>query len=376
MKTFLLILSVSTASLFSAYAEEQNSQNTLILDEVAVQNLGIQFAIADERNFESTHFALGQLEEIPALRSTLSSRIAGRIVELFAQPGDTVREGQVLAVVESRLSGNPPPRVELRAPSNGTIVSSTLQLGQPVEPEQALLQIVDHGQLWAVAHIPEQDLAQITINSSARLQIPATNKQLTSQLLRFSPESNPQTGTTAAIFPVSNLNLSLRPGMRVEFSIITSSRSQVLSIPREAVQGPPTKRIVFVKDFSLPNAFIKSSVVLGEQNDQYVEVLSGLFPGDEVVTRGAYTLSFSGSNSTMSLKEALDAAHGHEHNEDGSEMTNHHDDEHDEHDHHEHDEHDDHDEHEHHHNGWKLYGIVVTVLLFICIPFLGKSRKN
>jgi hypothetical protein len=43
--------------------------------------------------------------------------------------------------------------------------------------------------------------------------------------------------------------------------------------------------------------------------------------GDEVVTRGAYSLGFVGGGSGMSLKEALDAAHGHAHNEDGSKMT-------------------------------------------------------
>jgi hypothetical protein len=62
-------------------------------------------------------------------------------------------------------------------------------------------------------------------------------------------------------------------------------------------------------------------VVLGEQNDDYVEVLSGLFPGDMVVTRGSYSLGFVIEGSGISLKEALDAAHGHEHNEDGSELT-------------------------------------------------------
>ena len=41
--------------------------------------------------------------------------------------------------------------------------------------------------------------------------------------------------------------------------------------------------------------------------------------GDEVVTKGAYSIAFAGR--AVSLKEALDAAHGHPHNEDGSEMT-------------------------------------------------------
>jgi len=49
-------------------------------------------------------------------------------------------------------------------------------------------------------------------------------------------------------------------------------------------------------------------------------IRDSLFPGDEVVTQGAYPLSFAGKGG-ISLKEALDAAHGHEHNEDGSEMT-------------------------------------------------------
>jgi hypothetical protein len=109
--------------------------------------------------------------------------------------------------------------------------------------------------------------------------------------------------------------------MRAEFGIVTRSREFVLSVPRSAVHGDPTKRVVFVKDFELPNAFVKVPVVLGEQNDQYVEVKQGLFPGDDVVTRGSYALSFSGGGSGMSLKEALDAAHGHEHNEDGSKVT-------------------------------------------------------
>jgi len=62
-------------------------------------------------------------------------------------------------------------------------------------------------------------------------------------------------------------------------------------------------------------------VKTGRANGSQVEILSGVFPGDLVVTRGSYALGFVGSGSGVSLKEALDAAHGHEHNEDGSEMT-------------------------------------------------------
>ena len=93
-----------------------------------------------------------------------------------------------------------------------------------------------------------------------------------------------------------------------------------MSVPRAALQGDASNRFVYVKHFDLPNAFIKTPVQVGQMNDRFVEIISGLLPADEVVTRGAYSLSFAGGGS-VSLKEALDAAHGHEHAADGSELT-------------------------------------------------------
>lgn len=54
-------------------------------------------------------------------------------------------------------------------------------------------------------------------------------------------------------------------------------------------------------------------------NDRFVEITNGLLPGDKVVRQGAYSLAFAGGGS-VSLKAALDAAHGHEHAADGSEL--------------------------------------------------------
>ena len=93
-----------------------------------------------------------------------------------------------------------------------------------------------------------------------------------------------------------------------------------MSIPKVALQGDALNRFVYVKDYDLPHAFVKSPIQIGATNDRFVEVLGGLIVGDEVVTTGAYSLAFAGKGS-VSLKEALDAAHGHEHNEDGSEVT-------------------------------------------------------
>ena len=109
--------------------------------------------------------------------------------------------------------------------------------------------------------------------------------------------------------------------MRAEFDLIVSKRPNVLAIPEEAVQGDPASRVIYVKHFDLPNAFIKVPVVIGEQSGGWAEVIEGVFPGDEVVTRGSYMLGFAGGGGGGSLMAALDAAHGHAHSADGSEPT-------------------------------------------------------
>ncbi|SVD94245.1 uncharacterized protein METZ01_LOCUS447099, partial [marine metagenome] len=63
---------------------------TVIPDETGVRNLRIETEQAKERVFESTVFAIGRIEEIPANRSVLSTRIAGRVIDLNAYEGDRV----------------------------------------------------------------------------------------------------------------------------------------------------------------------------------------------------------------------------------------------------------------------------------------------
>lgn len=317
MKPYLFLLSTTVL-----VASGDRQANTIILDQNGVENLRLQSETVGYHTFESTVYALGHLEEIPANRSVLSTRVPGRIVELKAYKGDKVEKGQVLAVMESRQPGSPPPKIELKAPRSGVVVDSHISTGQPVQPENELLDIADHGMLWAIAHIQEDDVPNIPAGASSRVYLPARGgTPLGSKLLRYNTEANEHNGTVNAIFQVPNPDGQLRPGMTAEFHILTKRREKVMAVPTDAIQGPQSKPVVFVKDFDLPNAFVRVPVVTGETNDKLTEIIRGLFPGDEIVTRGSYALAHAAPGSGISLKEALDAAHGHEHNEDGSEMT-------------------------------------------------------
>jgi multidrug efflux pump subunit AcrA (membrane-fusion protein) len=300
---------------------EENNTNTIVLDETGVKNLRIETVMVEETDFEESVFSLGRIEAIPGKMAGVSTRIPGRIVELQAHVGDTVQAGQEVAKIESRQPGDPPPVIALKAPIGGLVTRASVRLGDPLEPDTSLLEITDLSEVYAIARVPEHQAGRMKPGTVAHIKVAALpDQKFTGELLRFGTSADRESGTLDAIFRLPNKEGLLRSDMRAEFSIVISKRPNVLAVPRAALQGEASNRIVYVKHFDLPNAFIKTPVQVGEINDRFAEIIGGLFPADEVVTRGAYSLSFAGASS-VSLKEALDAAHGHEHAADGSELT-------------------------------------------------------
>jgi len=315
MKTLLFLFFLASANAFASRAD-----NTVVLDETAVKNLRIETAVVEETAFEETVFAIGRIEVYPGRRAVLSSRIAGRVADVFIKPDHPIKKGDIALTVESRQPGNPPPRIELTAPISGLISESHVAPGQPVEPSDVLAEILDLDEVYAIAQVPEHLAGKLKPGQLARISVPAVPGEVfTAKIEHLGAVADRESGTIEAAFCVANPKLTLRPGMRAEFSIVVEQRENVFSIPRSALQGDVVSRYVYIKDFELANAFVKSPVITGRVNDQRVEILGGLFPADEVVTQGAYSLAFAGRG-TLSLKEALDAAHGHEHAEDGSEL--------------------------------------------------------
>jgi len=325
MKTFnhilLIIFAVSLSVFAAGEPDAKRTANTVILDGTGVKNLRIETEVVEETTFEDSIFSLGRIEVYPGKRAAISSRIPGRAVEIFVKHDHPVKKGEVAIVVESRQPGNPPPVINLTAPISGLVSATHIVAGEPVEPDRVLAEIVDLSEVYAIARVPEHLAGNLVRGQRARIHVPAVpGRTFEAELEHLGALADAETGTVEAAFHVMNPDLLLRPGMRAEFSIVVGTQEGVFSVPREALQGEPANRFVYVKDFEIPNAFVKTPVVVGRITDGRAEILGGLFPADDVVTRGAYSLAFAGTG-TLSLKEALDAAHGHEHAEDGSELT-------------------------------------------------------
>jgi len=321
-KVSLAILALSGLAFSPLHsADSGKKDNLVILDQTSEKNLGIETVEAEETTFEETIFALGRIEVLPGKKAIVSSRVPGRAYSVLTLPDQTVDEGEELMWVESRQPGDPPPKVMLEAPMAGLIAKVDIAVGQPITPDQSLIEIVDLSVVEASARVPEHLAAKLKKGIKAHIRVPGyPGKVFEAELAHIGAYADAESGTIEAAFHVPNKELLLRPEMRAEFSIVVGAIENVMSIPRAAVQGDVAARFVYIKDYELKHAFMKTAVVLGAENHEFVEVKSGILAGDEVVTKGAYSLAFAGKGS-VSLKDALDAAHGHPHNEDGTEMS-------------------------------------------------------
>ncbi len=318
MKTILCLFLTAACAVASAQTKRPE---TIILEEIAVKNLRLETVEVLETEFEETVFALGRIEVLPGKSAIVSTRVPGRVLSVSVERDHLVEKGAEVVRIESRQPGEPPPSVQIVAPISGLVAKLDAVPGQPVSPDSQLMHIVDLTEVHAIARVPEHLAGALTKGKKAHIRVSSyPDKTFEAELEHIGSLADAETATVGAFFHVANPETLLRPGMRAEFSIVTSTRGGVMTVPREAVQGDASGRFVYIADYELKNAFVKTPVQLGAQNDRYIEITSGLLPGDKVVTRGAYALGFAGKGS-VSLKEAMDAAHGHPHNEDGSEMT-------------------------------------------------------
>ena len=315
---FLLFLLVSSTLLA---ATGSSTSKTVILDENGVKNLRIETQVIEESTFEESVFALGEIEIYPGRRAVISSRVPGRALEVYIKNDHPIEKGETAILLESRQPGTPPPTITLTSPISGLVSESKIAPGEPVDPEKVLAEVLDLSEVYAIARVPQHLAGQLKQGQTARISVSAVpGRPFDAELEHLGAVADAASDTVEAAFHVNNPDFALRPGMRAEFSILVGKKEGVFSIPRSALQGDASNRFVYVKDFEIPNAFVKTPIVVGSMNASSAEIVSGLLPADEIVTRGAYSLAFAGGG-TLALKEALDAAHGHEHAEDGSELT-------------------------------------------------------
>ncbi len=173
------------------------------------------------------------------------------------------------------------------APISGVIAERSIKNGNFVQLNSPIFRIVDTSQLEATLNVPERELATLKPGLPVQLLVDALpGRPFTGRVDRVAPVIDSGSGTFRVICAFESGG-SLQPGMFGRVKIDYDQRADALVVPRIALLDDENDPAVFVVR---GGKAARVNVKIGYFDGPWVEVRSGLQPGDRVVTAGKVAL--------------------------------------------------------------------------------------
>ncbi|MGC8503810.1 MAG: efflux RND transporter periplasmic adaptor subunit [Acidithiobacillus sp.] len=183
---------------------------------------------------------------------------------------------------------------QIRAPFSGVLGLRTVNPGQYLRTDQAVIHIENLNHLYADFTIPQRDLAAISVGAPITLSIHAGDAlHHYAATVRAIDSHVDRRNRAVAVRAQVRQPQGLRPGMFVKAELKTAAAQAVLAIPMTAVSFNTYGDFVFVlRPQGSQGALVaeEEPVTLGTQQDGEVAVRSGVQAGDLVVTAGQVKL--------------------------------------------------------------------------------------
>jgi RND family efflux transporter MFP subunit len=203
--------------------------------------------------------------------------------ELAAAEGELAIAKAALSAVEAQ-AGN----TIIRAPFDGTVTERLHNPGDSVRGEETdpILRLIDPKQVQVMVTLPVADTARFVVGATARA---IAEGQTQPDLLRVATRPAPESGAkTVEVTLAFDTPTQLQPGTQVGVEIDAEQRSNVPLVPATAVlRENPANPVVVVAAGSMAQ---RRSVVIGLVDGENIEILSGLKPGELIITQGHSTL--------------------------------------------------------------------------------------
>lgn len=181
-------------------------------------------------------------------------------------------------------------RQDIRSPIAGRVVERKVELGAAVgrdNLETELFVVVDLSRVWVELSVASGDLPLMkegqSVNISAR-DVPETN---VGKIIFVSPLIDKATRTARVVAEIDNADGRWRPGSFVTAAIALNERNVAVVAPTTAIQKIGGDHVVFVRT---KDGFEKRTVVLGQREDQSVEIVSGLNAGETIAASNTFSL--------------------------------------------------------------------------------------
>jgi HlyD family secretion protein len=175
-------------------------------------------------------------------------------------------------------------QLSIRAPVTGQLSGFDIQLGQSLQQGERVGQIDSAGGDKLQADVDEFYLGRVTVGQTATADIDGKTYRM--EVAKVYPQVRNGQFQIDLLF-VGPEPTSMQRGQTVQAKLTIGDSSKALMIPNGAFFNDTGGTWVFVVDKG-GNSATKRAVQLGRRNSDFIEVLSGLRPGDRVIT-SSYT---------------------------------------------------------------------------------------
>ena len=329
--------------LVPVYADgDSGDGSSITIAPEVVQNLGVRTAVAERTRLWRGIDTVGYVDYDESKVSHIHLRTEGWIENLVVQSeGERVTKGQrlfdlyapelvnaqeefvqalkvankgLIRASRSRLvalgipasqidrlekSRKPSQTIPVYAPQDGVVASLSVREGMYIRPANNIMSLADLSSVWLLAEIFERQADWVETGQSAEVRLaflPGRNWEGTVEYIY--PSLDPKTRTLKARLRFPNPDETLKPNMYANVKIYGGPRNDVVAIPIEAlIRTGREERVIIDRG---EGWFESRTVAAGIESGEWVEILEGVEPGENIVVSGQFLI-----DSEASLKASL-----------------------------------------------------------------------
>lgn len=191
---------------------------------------------------------------------------------------------------------SPMANIPLKAPIAGEVVERDVSPGQLVQAGSTQCFVIsDMSTVWVLANIYQSDLAYVHVGDPVTIQTDAYPQVFHGRVQYLNPSLDPNSRTLQARIETSNPHGELKRQMYVTATIQAGSLRNIVVVPDSAVlRDDQNAPFVYVQTDG-SNHFAQRLVSIGDSQNGFTQIVSGLQPGTPVVGNGALFLQFASS---------------------------------------------------------------------------------
>ena len=254
---------------------------TQISPEVA-DAFGLETLIAGPAVLQETVTVYGRIMTNTERVREVSARFDGVIQSVHPSLGDSVREGQALAKIESNESLK---SYTISAPISGVITQRDANPGEQTGGRQ-LFTITDTSSVWVDLSVFPADRERVHAGTPVTIRAATGGQPVKSTITRVNVMAEANQAVTARVV-LDNTDGQFLPGTYVTAEVTVGTHSVPLAVKRTGLQAFRDFTVVFAQ---IGDEYEVRMLELGRQDREWIEVLGGLDPGTRYVSENSYLI--------------------------------------------------------------------------------------